>query len=147
MPRFTRRAFAATLLAAPLLLGACTMLFRHVPEPPASEFGPGPRPSASGAFTVTLEPSAPLKVGPLQRVNVRVQSPDGQPVQAATLTIGGGMPQHGHGLPTRPRVTGSAGPGVYVVDGVRFNMGGWWEFKVGVTAGAVRDSVTFNVRL
>jgi hypothetical protein len=53
------------------------------------------------------------------------------------------MPQHGHGLPTRPRVTRELAGGVYEVGGVRFNMGGWWELKF--TIGG--DTVTFNLGL
>ena len=64
-----------------------------------------------------------------------------------TLTIDGGMPQHGHGLPTRPRVTQRLGAGAYLVEGVRFNMGGWWEFSVTIAVADVTDTVTFNLDL
>ena len=57
------------------------------------------------------------------------------------------MPQHGHGLPTRPRVTGEAGDGIYEIDGVRFNMGRWWEFKLSITTPSGSDVVTFNLNL
>ena len=57
------------------------------------------------------------------------------------------MPQHGHGLPTRPRVTRSLGDGIYEIEGVRFNMGGWWEFKLAITAPTGSDVVTFNLNL
>ena len=58
------------------------------------------------------------------------------------------MPQHGHGLPTKPRVTRALGHGDHLVEGMKFNMGGWWVVKFHVasaTAGA--DSVVFNVKL
>ncbi|HRN54292.1 MAG TPA: FixH family protein, partial [Gemmatimonadaceae bacterium] len=87
-----------------------------------------------------------LVVGRLQRVHVQVLDASGAPVNGARLGIDGGMPQHGHGLPTKPRVTGTAGPGTYVVDGLRFNMGGWWEFKVAIADAGVMDSVTFHLR-
>jgi hypothetical protein len=57
------------------------------------------------------------------------------------------MPQHGHGLPTRPRVTRALGDGVYEIEGVRFSMGGWWEFTLAITAAAHSDVVTFNLAL
>ena len=57
------------------------------------------------------------------------------------------MPQHGHGLPTRPRVTRNLGDGVYEIEGVRFNMGGWWELKLAIDSAAGADSVTFNLNL
>src|SRR3954469_16553633 len=63
------------------------------------------------------------------------------------ISIHGGMPQHGHGLPTRPRVTGNLGDGIYEIEGVRFNMGGWWEFKVAITGSRGADTVIFNLDL
>jgi hypothetical protein len=57
------------------------------------------------------------------------------------------MPQHGHGLPTKPHVTQDRGNGEHMVDGMKFNMGGWWvvTFRVASSLGA--DSVTFNLKL
>jgi hypothetical protein len=57
------------------------------------------------------------------------------------------MPQHGHGLPTRPRVTHALGNGLYEIEGVRFNMGGWWEFRLAINAASGSDVVTFNLAL
>jgi len=37
--------------------------------------------------------------------------------------------------------------GTYEIEGVRFNMGGWWEFKVTIATGRGEDSVTFNLSL
>ena len=39
------------------------------------------------------------------------------------------------------------GPGDYAVEGMKFNMGGWWVVKFRVAADAGRDSVTFNLKL
>lgn len=57
------------------------------------------------------------------------------------------MPRHGHGLPTSPQVTADLGGGRYRVEGVKFHMFGWWEFKFAITAAAGQDSVTFNLDL
>ena len=57
------------------------------------------------------------------------------------------MPQHGHGLPTKPRVTKRLGKGDHVVDGMKFNMGGWWVVKFAVSSAAGSDSVVFNIKL
>ena len=64
---------------------------------------------------------------------------------AKTITIDGGMPEHGHGLPTRPRVTKDLGNGSFEISGVRFNMGGWWELKLTIQTPAGTDTVTFNL--
>jgi hypothetical protein len=80
-------------------------------------------------------------------MQVAVRDGNGQAVDGAAITVDGGMPQHGHGLPTRPRVTRSLGNGVYVIEGVRFNMGGWWEFRLAIDGKAGADTVTFNLAL
>lgn len=145
---------ARTVLVAVLTIaavGACThmmMMGRGGVEPPAeSEFGLGPRVTRGGTYSVTLEPVAPLAKRKLQKVRVRVLDGSGQPVDGATIAVDGGMPQHGHGLPTRPRMTQRLGEGLYEIDGVRFNMAGWWEFQLAISAGAVTDTVTFNLSL
>ncbi|HSK21331.1 MAG TPA: FixH family protein [Longimicrobiales bacterium] len=132
-------------------LGACThmmMMLHGGPDLPAeTEFGFGPRVSAAGVYSVTLEPVAPLVKRKLQKVRVRVHDDGGRPIDGATIEVDGGMPQHGHGLPTRPRMTKRLGDGVYEIDGVRFNMGGWWEFRLAIADGVRTDTVTFNLSL
>lgn len=116
-------------------------------KPAASEFGLGPRTSASGQYVATLTPERPLRPRQMQSIRVAVVDGNGNPIERANFTIDGGMPQHGHGLPTRPRVTRSLGLGAYEIEGVRFNMGGWWEFKVTIETGTGTDTVTFNLSL
>ena len=116
-------------------------------RPPAAEFGLGPRSSATGRYVATLEPEGELRPRRMQTVRVTVVDAEGRAVDGATLTIEGGMPEHGHGLPTRPRVTGSLGEGAYAIEGVRFNMGGWWELKITIAADGDSDTVTFNLSL
>ena len=38
-------------------------------------------------------------------------------------------------------------PGTYEIEGVRFNMGGWWEFKVTIATERGEDTVTFNLSI
>jgi hypothetical protein len=145
-----KRLIAALILAAAAVATTgcatlMTMIGKGPTKPAASEFGLGPR--AGSLYTATLEPPQPLRPRKLQTVQVRIMDASGQPVDGATITIDGGMPQHGHGLPTRPRVTRHLGAGVYQIEGVRFNMGGWWEFKLAISTPAGSDRVTFNLAL
>jgi hypothetical protein len=116
-------------------------------RPAASEFGLGPRASAAGRYVATLEPAKPLRPREMQAVRVIVRDAQGRAVDEASISIDGGMPQHGHGLPTRPRVTRNLGDGIYEIEGVRFNMGGWWEFKLAIVGFQGTDTVTFNLDL
>jgi hypothetical protein len=146
-----RRAVWAVALVSMVGMAACgqlmTMMHGGPARPAESEFGLGPKQTAAGLYRVTLEPAEPLATRKLQRVQVRVVDTTGRAVDGAEVTVDGGMPQHGHGLPTRPRVTGQVGAGLYEIDGVRFNMGGWWVFRLAIAAAAGTDSVTFNIDL
>jgi hypothetical protein len=139
---------AAVLL---LTLTACShvmMMFGTGAKKPAeSEFGLGPRTSAQARYVATLQPQDTLRVRKMQSVQVTIADASGKPVDGATISIDGGMPEHGHGLPTRPRVSKNLGNGAYQIDGVRFNMGGWWEFKLAINGPAGSDVVTFNIAL
>jgi hypothetical protein len=83
----------------------------------------------------------------MQTVRVTVRDAEGRAIDEAQISVDGGMPQHGHGLPTRPRVTRNIGDGIYEIEGVRFNMGGWWEFKLTIASSRGADTVTFNLAL
>ena len=122
-------------------------MMRGVRRPAITEFGLGPRTSANGLYVATLQPQRELKPRQMMTVGVTIADASGSPVEDATITIDGGMPEHGHGLPTRPRMTRALSTGTYEVDGVRFNMGGWWEFKVTITSARGTDTVTFNLGL
>ena len=147
-----RAAFGFAMLAMAVSMTACThamMMFggTGARRPAASEFGLGPRTSAEGRYVATLEPVQPLRTRQMQTVRVTVRDAEGHAIDGAQIAIDGGMPQHGHGLPTRPRVTKNVGDGSYEIEGVRFNMGGWWEFKLAIAGARGADTVTFNLEL
>src|SRR5215212_8750986 len=79
-------------------------MMRGVRRPAITEFGLGPRTSANGLYVATLQPERALKPRQLMTVGVTIADASGRPVEDATITIDGGMPEHGHGLPTRPRM-------------------------------------------
>jgi hypothetical protein len=78
---------------------------------------------------------------------LHIETADGKPVQNATIKVDGDMPQHGHGLPTSPRVTKYLGNGDYLIDGMKFQMGGWWLMDLTITADTQIDAVHFNMLL
>ena len=103
------------------------------------------RPSAEHKYLVTLQPPArPAAINQLHAWRVRVASPAGVPVAHARILVDGGMPQHGHGLPTRPQVTQELPDGGYLIEGMKFSMTGWWEIKLAIDGPAGADRITFN---
>lgn len=102
-------------------------------------------PTENGLYTVSYEPSqTPIPVNQLHTWTLTLTSADGQPLEHAHVSVDGDMPQHGHGLPTRPVVTEYLGEGRYLVEGVKFQMGGWWVMDFVVESDAGTDKVRFN---
>ncbi|MNT79591.1 hypothetical protein D3C72_2189420 [compost metagenome] len=52
-----------------------------------------------------IKPTPAPAVNQLHNWKVKLATPGGKPVTGAQFAVGGGMPQHGHGYPTQPRVT------------------------------------------
>lgn len=104
--------------------------------------------SREGRYRVSItERGEPVALGEFQAWTLRVTDPAGAPVTGAHLNLGGGMPRHGHGLPSQPRVRGEAAPGEYQVEGLQFSMPGWWELHVYVSKDRREDIATFNLLL
>src|SRR6185295_2909521 len=92
-------------LAVAISMTACShaLMMIHgtgAKRPAASEFGLGPRASAGGRYVATLEPAKRLRPRQMQTVRVTVRDAEGRAIDEARISIDGGMPQHGHGLPT-----------------------------------------------
>jgi cytochrome c peroxidase len=75
---------------------------------------------------------------------VKLATAAGVPVRGARIGVQGGMPQHGHGFPTQPRVTREIEDGTYLLEGMKFSMTGWWEVRLDIAGPAGNDRVTFN---
>jgi hypothetical protein len=109
--------------------------------------------SKNKIFRVSIAPrSGPARINVMHAwVLTLATSDDGKPVEDATIAVNGGMPMHGHGLPTAPRVTRHLGGGKYLVEGMKFSMTGWWQlvFTISERKGDTvkADTVTFNLML
>jgi hypothetical protein len=134
----TRRLLGATALATFALLSAgCST--------PADLDLSLAKPSASGVYRVTLVPPAQAPaINQMHSWKVKLATPAGAPVHGAHFAVGGGMPQHGHGFPTHPRVTRELADGTYLLEGMKFSMTGWWEVKLDIQGPQGADQVTFN---
>jgi hypothetical protein len=106
------------------------------------------RMSEHSSYQVSYIPElSPIPINQIQTWTLQVTDADGQPVEDAEITVEGGMPQHGHGLPTAPLVTESLGNGQYRVEGMKFHMPGWWVTTFKIARNGTTDSATFNLML
>lgn len=143
MKRLVLGAALLVLLAVAAFYG-----MRMMAPPPAELDVSRDKPSAGGLYAVAIAPEAePVQQGALHNWIVTLRRPDGAPVEDASIGVDGGMPQHGHGLPTAPQATPHMGEGRYRIEGVRFNMGGWWVLKLAISSPAGDDAVEFNIVL
>jgi len=132
-----------SVLLLPLLSG-CFLIARHNPDADTSTT----RTSKAGLYVVSYRSEVqPVPKRELHRWEIELRDADGRPVDGATIGVDGGMPDHGHGLPTRPSMRGALGDGRYVVDGMKFNMGGYWVVDLAIASQAGDDTVRFELNL
>lgn len=136
---------SAGLLMAVVAIYAAYRLF----TPPAPEIDVAYNTvSRDGIYQVMFETEAqPIPLNETHDWVVTITTPDGTPVTDASLSIDGGMPAHAHGLPTEPQLAENLGEGQYRVEGMRFNMGGHWEIRIGISADPGLDEAVFNLDL
>lgn len=96
-------------------------------------------------YRVTLVQVPQHRVMQAESWLIRIATPDGTPVTGASVNVMGGMPEHGHGLPSQPAVQAGTGNGEYRIEGLSFNMPGWWEVSLYISHQKRDDTVTFNL--
>lgn len=89
----------------------------------------------------------PVAINRIHAWELELRDANGSLVTDATLTIRGGMPAHNHGLPTAPRVTETLGPGHYLLEGMKFQMGGAWEVQFQIEAAPGTETLTLEFAL
>lgn len=140
---------ALIVLAFPIIGPRFIMpLMMRFNPPPADLNLATTRVTDKGLYEVSFTPAIdPIAINQIHSWTLHVKTADGKAVDDATITVGGGMPQHGHGLPTRPEVTQNLGNGDYLVEGLKFQMTGWWEVRYDIVANGQPDGITFNLVL
>lgn len=133
------------LLAAIYLL----MQSMHDPNTPPADLNTSyTQTSAKGLYQGTIEPDIePIAINKLHSWRLHIKTVDGQPVDDATITIHGDMPGHGHGLPTEPVVGHELGNGDYLIEGMKFQMPGWWYVDFEIESAKGTDTLRFNLVL
>ncbi len=90
---------------------------------------------------------SPLAINRIHRWRLRLTTADNIPLTDAAIRVAGGMPDHDHGLPTQPEITGESEPGVYQLEGLRFHMPGRWllDFEIAIGGAVDRASLEFEL--
>src|SRR5690606_23255328 len=102
------------LAAAAVIIVAAVVASRMMAPPPDDLDVSRSKATANGLYTVSVEPEQePIRQGALHAWIATVTAASGEPVEDAVIAIDGGMPQHGHGLPTAPQAGTHEGEGRY----------------------------------
>ena len=119
----------------------------------AAEAWPTPNPDRAqvtelGRYRISYASALePIEINRIHAWVAQVMDADGNPVEDASISITGGMPDHDHGLPTAPRATAYLGEGRYLIEGMKFHMGGAWEVVLNVKSGTGDDALSIPLDL
>jgi hypothetical protein len=145
---YSRRHLFWILPIAIVAIGSIALGARMMAPPPSDLDLALSKSTDHGLYVAELEADqSPVPVGKLHTWTVKISTPDGKPAQTTAISIDGGMPRHGHGLPTRPEVTTDLGGGAHLIEGMKFNMDGWWTLTLSIDGSAGSDTATFNLVL
>lgn len=104
--------------------------------------------TAQGSYQVTVRPqSGSVPVAKMHDWIVHVETAAGEIFVPTQLVLLAGMPAHGHGLPSEPKITRYLENGDFLVEGIRFNMVGLWHIVINVNGPAGPDRVQFELNL
>jgi hypothetical protein len=105
-------------------------------------------PSDGGLYQIRTRPAElPLKLHQMHDWIVGIELVGESSEIPTAVRFDGGMPSHGHGFVTRPRVTQNLGGGEFLVEGVKFHMPGDWMLQITVTSRGATDQVSFPLRV
>ncbi len=100
--------------------------------------------TVKGLFQVDLNCKTEPTIGEFQACSLQILQANGQAVVGATVDLDGGMPAHGHGLPTRPVVTALDDHGHYQIEGLQYSMPGAWLLGFLIKSPAGQDKIVFD---
>jgi len=104
-------------------------------------------PALADDLVVTWTSDEAVRINEMHSWILHVETENGEPVEGATIEVDGGMPEHDHGLPTKPRITKELGGGDYRLDGLRFHMRGYWEIVITISTDDGLSKVTLPLQL
>lgn len=82
----------------------------------------------------------------MQYWDVVIAKVNGSPIKDVELSFDGGMPSHGHGMPTMPKVV-KEGDTEFLVKGIKFSMPGVWELYFDIKNEDSTVRLTLEVQL
>lgn len=89
--------------------------------------------------------TAPIPLNKIHRWTLFLHDRSGAPITGAEVVMAGDMPEHLHGMTTKPVVSVGEKAGEYLAQGMNFHMPGWWEITLDISTETSRDLVRFQL--
>lgn len=102
--------------------------------------------SDGGHYQASLQCAAVPTVGAFQPCHLHLTSEQPLPTDLQ-IAVDGGMPAHGHGLPTAPQAVATDKAGVFRIDGLKYSMPGEWVVGFLLHTAQTQDKVVFRFNL
>lgn len=102
--------------------------------------------SENGIYQAELACATTPIVGTFQECKLHLQSQQSIPANLL-IAVDGGMPAHGHGLPTAPQAVPTDTTGEYDIEGLKYSMPGEWVLGFLLHSDTAQDKVVFKFTL
>ena len=99
--------------------------------------------SVKGQLQSELQCVTAPTVGDFQNCSLKLKSTQALPSDL-TIAMEGGMPAHGHGLPTAPKVVATGKVGEYRIDGLKYSMTGEWLLGFMLQSKSLNDKIVYK---
>ena len=99
--------------------------------------------SVKGQLQSELQCVTAPAVGDFQNCTLKLNSTQTLPSDL-TIAMDGGMPAHGHGLPTAPKVVATDKVGEYRIEGLKYSMTGEWLLGFILQSKSMNDKIVYK---
>ena len=99
--------------------------------------------SVKGQLQSELQCVTAPAVGDFQYCTLKLNSTQTLPSDL-TIAMDGGMPAHGHGLPTAPKVVATDKVGEYRIEGLKYSMTGEWLLGFMLQSKSMNDKIVYK---
>jgi hypothetical protein len=99
--------------------------------------------SVKGQLQSELQCVTAPAVGEFQNCTLKLNSTQTLPSDL-TIAMDGGMPAHGHGLPTAPKVVATDKVGEYRIEGLKYSMTGEWLLGFMLQSKSMNDKIVYK---
>ena len=99
--------------------------------------------SVKGQLQSELQCVTAPAVGEFQNCTLKLNSTQTLPSDL-TIAMDGGMPAHGHGLPTAPKVVATDKVGEYRIEGLKYSMTGEWLLGFMLQSKSMNDKIVYT---